>query len=91
MDHTADIVALFGVQRGPVSFQPKHWSKLRLCGYPGHSRAAADYAVGLLETRQLDLLPLVSIQLPLSQYNDGIALLERQAAIKVCFRPWQTD
>ena len=88
LDHTAEIVALFGVQREPVSFLPKHWSKLRLCGYPGHSRAAADYAVGLLTTRQLDLLPLVSVQLPLTRYNEGIDLLERQAAIKVCFRPW---
>lgn len=91
LDHTADIVALFGVQREAVSFLPRHWSKLRLCGYPGHSRAAAEYAVALLESQQLDLLPLVSVQLPLTRYNDGITMLERQDAIKVCFLPWLED
>lgn len=89
MDHTADVVALFGVQREPVMYSPKHWNKLRLCGYSGHSRAAAEYAVKLIEGGQLDLLPLISVQLPLSRYNEAIELLERQAAIKVCFRPWQ--
>lgn len=91
LDHTADVVALFGVQREPVSFTPAHWNKLRLCGYPGHSRAAAEYAVALIERGQLDLRPLVSKQLPLEGYNEGIDLLERQAAIKICFRPWASQ
>ncbi len=91
MDHTADVVALFGVQREPVSFTPAHANRLRLCGYSGHSRAAAEYAVDLISRGLLDLAPLTTIELPLERYNDGIDLLERQAAIKVCFRPWLND
>ena len=87
MDRTADVVALFGVQREDYTFTPRHYSQLRLCGYPGHSRAAAEYAVGLLECEQLDLAPLVTHHLPLEDYGRGIDLLEAQQAIKICFRP----
>jgi threonine dehydrogenase-like Zn-dependent dehydrogenase len=92
MDRTADVVALFGVQREEYAFAPRHWAGtsggLRLCGYPGHSRAAAEYAVGLLERGALDLGPLTTHELPLERYGEGIALLEQQQAIKICFRPW---
>lgn len=88
MDHTADVVALFGVQREAYSFEPRHYRGLRLCGYPGHSYAAAEYAVGLVARGGLQLAPLVTHELPLEHYREGIELLERQQAIKVCFRPW---
>jgi threonine dehydrogenase-like Zn-dependent dehydrogenase len=92
MDRTADVVALFGVQREPYTFDIRHYhgagGGLRLCGYPGHSRAAAEYAVDLLERRLLDLQPLATHEMPLERYNEGILLLEQQAAIKICFRPW---
>lgn len=92
MDRTGDVVALFGVQREPYSFDTRHWhganGGLRLCGYPGHSRAAAEYAVDLLERRLLDLAPLVTHELPLERYHEGVRLLEQQQAIKICFRPW---
>lgn len=90
MDHTLETVALFGVQREDYTFAPRHYGHLRLCGYPGHSRAAAEYAVGLMANGLLDLAPLVTHTLPLSRYGEGIDLLERQEAIKVCFRPWET-
>lgn len=89
MDHTRDVVALFGVQREDYTFAPRHYS-LRLCGYPGHSRKAAEYAVGLIGSGQLDLTPLVTHHLPLSRYNEGIDLLEKQQAIKICFHPWES-
>ena len=87
MDHTRDVVALFGVQREDYTFAPRHYS-LRLCGYPGHSRAAAEYAVELIVAGRLDLTPLVTHHLPLSRYNEGIDLLKTQQAIKICFHPW---
>jgi threonine dehydrogenase-like Zn-dependent dehydrogenase len=93
MGRTADVVALFGVQRQDYTFAPRHWSGkrggLRLCGYPGHSRQAAEYAVDLIARGVLDLAPLVTHELPLEGYMEGIALLEQQQAIKICFRPWQ--
>jgi threonine dehydrogenase-like Zn-dependent dehydrogenase len=89
MDRTADVVALFGVQRENYTFAPHHYGGLRLCGYRGHSRAAAEYAVGLMEQGKLNLAPLVTHHLPLERYAEGIDLLERQEAIKICFWPWK--
>lgn len=91
MDHTADVVALFGVQREDYTFAPRHYSGLRLCGYPGHSREAAEYAVGLMEGGQLELAPLVTHHLPLEEYGHGIDLLEAQEAIKICFHPFMVE
>ena len=89
MDHVRDTVALFGVQRESYSFAPRHYSPaLRLCGYPGHSREAAEYAVTLIEQGRLDLTPLVTHRLPLRRYDEGIDLLERQEAIKILYLPW---
>lgn len=88
MDRVRETVALFGVQREDYTFAVRHYS-LRLCGYPGHSRAAAEYAVGLIEQGKLDLAVLVTHHLPLKRYQEGIDLLEKQEAIKVCFHPWQ--
>lgn len=89
MDHVRDAAALFGVQREEYVFAPRHYRSLRLCGYRGHSREAAEYAVGLLEAGRLDLAPLSTCRLPLERYNEGIELLERQEAVKVCFLPWE--
>ncbi len=87
MDRTRETVALFGVQREDYTFAPRHYS-LKLCGYPGHSRAAAEYAVDLIEKGHLNLAPLVTHQMPLEDYGRGVDLLEKQEAIKVCFKPW---
>lgn len=91
MDHTRDTVALFGVQREEYVFAPRHYGHLRLCGYPGHSRIAAEYAVGLITAGKLDLSRLVTHHLPLERYAEGIDLLEKQQAIKVCFHPWESQ
>jgi threonine dehydrogenase-like Zn-dependent dehydrogenase len=90
MDHARDWVALFGVQRENYVFTVRHYT-LRLCGYPGHSRAAAEYAVELIRQERLDLSRLVTHHLPLSRYAEGVDLLERQEAIKVCFYPWSEN
>lgn len=90
MDHVRDTVALFGVQREAYEFAPRHYHPaLRLCGYPGHSREAAEYAVSLMDQGALSLAPLVTHRLPLERYGEGIDLLERQEAIKILFLPWE--
>ena len=89
MDHVADTVALFGVQREDYTFAPRHYSGLRLCGYPGQDYASAEYSVSLLEAGELNLAPLTTHHMTLEQYNDGIELLEKQAAVKICFWPWK--
>lgn len=87
MDHAASRVALFGVQREDYVFAPRHYGGLTLIGYPGHARSAAEFAVDLIRTGQLRLDPLISHTLPLSDYQAGIDLLERQEATKVLFLP----
>ena len=89
MDRTDDVVALFGVQREDYVYQPRHNSR-RLCGYRGHSRESAEYALDLVRRGAIDLAPLVTHRLPLERYAEGIELLEAQKAIKVCFLPWET-
>ena len=89
MDHTEEFVALFGVQHDDYTYSPRHNMNLVLCGYPMHSRAAAEYALELVEKGLLNLELLSTHQLPLAQYEDGIDLLESQQAIKICYDPWQ--
>lgn len=89
MDRTRDVVALFGVQREDYTFSARHNSGLRLCGYPGHSREAAEYALDLITRGLLNLAPLITHHLPLANYAEGIDLLEQQKAVKVCFYPWK--
>jgi len=86
MDATSDVVALFGVQREDYTYAQRHHN-LRLCGYKGHWRESAEYAVDLIERGKLDLAALVTHDLPLERYDEGIALLERQEAVKVCYWP----
>jgi threonine dehydrogenase-like Zn-dependent dehydrogenase len=87
MDHTADVVALFGVQRVDYTFAPRHYS-LTLVGYKGHSRESAEYALRLVTAGKLNLTALVTHTFPLEQYGEAIDLLEQQQAVKVCFLPW---
>ena len=87
MDHTADVVALFGVQRVDYTFAPRHYS-LTLVGYKGHSRESAEYALRLVTAGKLNLAALVTHTFPLEQYGEAIDLLEQQQAVKVCFLPW---
>lgn len=89
MDLTDDVVALFGVQREEFTYAPRH-ANLRLCGYKGHSWESAQYAVDLIEKGKLNLAPLITHNLPLERYDEGMALLEERKAIKVCYWPWES-
>ena len=42
----------------------------------------------LIERGKLDLAPLVTHDLPLERYDEGMALLEARQAIKICYWPW---
>ncbi len=86
---TRKAVSVFGVLRDPVEFGFAHWaSGIALLGYAGHSRGAAERALKLVVDGQLRLEPLVTHQLPLSRYAEGVDLLRRKQAIKVAFLPW---
>lgn len=84
MDHTIEAIALFAVQRQDYSLNHQG---LSVIGYPGHHRAAAEYALDLIVTGKLQIRPLISHQLPLEAYTEALGLLERKEALKVCFIP----
>jgi threonine dehydrogenase-like Zn-dependent dehydrogenase len=86
---THKAVALFGVLRDPVAFGLGHWGcGVALLGYGGHSREAAQRALKMVVDNRLRLEPLITHQLPLSRYAEGVELLRRRDAIKVAFLPW---
>lgn len=87
---TARAVAVFGVLRDPVEFGFNHWlSGVALLGYGNHNREAAKRALQLVTDGKLRLEPLVTHQLPLRCYAEGVELLRRKEAIKVAFLPWE--
>ncbi len=87
MDMTSHLVMLFAVQREPYTFAPRHWVGLALAGTQPHTRPAAEYALARLEAGALDLTPLVTHTLPLSDYPRGVELLKTGEALKVAFAP----
>jgi threonine dehydrogenase-like Zn-dependent dehydrogenase len=86
MDHTKEIVSLFGVQRENYTYGPGHWG-LKIFGYPGHYREAAEYALRKITDASLNLKFLVTHQMKLEEYKDAVELLKTKCAIKVCFMP----
>lgn len=86
--NTRDAVAIFGVMREPIQVGPEHWyGGFQLMMYGEHHRGAAEQALHLITEGKLDLTPLISTQLPLTQYADGVAQLTSKEAIKVLFTP----
>ncbi len=88
MDAAKEAAALFGVQRETYLYEPRHYNGLTLCGYPGHHKSAAEYALELIVQKKLQLAPLITHTLPLQNYQQGLALLQNRQAVKVCFLPW---
>lgn len=88
MTQTARVVTIFGVLRDDVGYGLRHWRRgLSLVGYGRHNRAAGERALELVCEGRLDLRPLSTHRLPLSRYAEGVGLLRRREAIKVCFLP----
>jgi len=88
MEHTRGAVALFGVLRDDVPYGWQQWrSKVDILGYGTHNRDAAERALALIEDGHLDLSTVVTHELPLSDYAEGVELLRTRQALKVCFLP----
>ena len=80
---------MFGVLREAASFGFGEWlAGVALLGYGTHNQAAAQRALQLVMQGHLQLAPLITHELPLARYAEGVELLRRKAAIKVLFRPW---
>ena len=88
MTRTKTAVAMFGVLREKVEFGFDHWyGGFALLGYGEHNRQASEQALRLILNGQLKLAPLVTQHLPLSRYAEGVELLRKKQAIKICFHP----
>lgn len=88
MARTQETVAMFGVLREKVEFGFSHWyGGFALLGYGNHNREAGEQALQLILNGQLKLAPLVTQHLPLSRYAEGVDLLRKKQAIKICFHP----
>lgn len=86
MDHTKSVVALFGVQREDYTYGLRHVG-LKLFGYPGHPREAAEYALQNVSEGSLDLGLLISHRMKLEDYEEAVRLLREKHSIKICFFP----
>ena len=89
MDRTQKALAIFGVLREQVNFGPQHWGGLWLIGYEPHTVEAARQALDLIAAGKLDLSGLISVKLPFTRYREGIEMLKRKEAVKICFQPWE--
>ena len=87
MSITDELVVLFAVQRQPYTFPPSCWGGLTLAGTRPHTREAAEFAAARLRAGQLDMAPLVTHKMRLSDYARGVELLKSQEALKVAFLP----
>jgi len=86
LHRTRRAVALFGVIRQPVRFTPELWyGGLSLIGYGEHNKAAGRRALDAVLDGSLDLRPLFTHRMPLSDYAGAVALLDSMQAIKVLF------
>jgi threonine dehydrogenase-like Zn-dependent dehydrogenase len=86
---TRKAVAVFGVLREPVEFGFAHWaSGVALLGYGSHNREAAQRALELVVDGRLRLEPLITHQLPMRCYVEGVELLRNKQVIKAVFLPW---
>jgi len=86
LDIVAKGVALFGVPHEAYRFEPRHFG-LTLYGYRGHTIEAANYAMDRLKSGGVRLAPLNTVELPLSRFAEGTALLAEQKALKVLYQP----
>ena len=81
-------VAIFGVLREDVRFGPGQWyGGFSLIGYGEHNWSSAERALEAILSEGLDLSPVITHRLPLSEYSKGIGLLDSMEAIKVLFDP----
>ena len=90
MDRTRRALAIFGVLREAIEFEPRHRrGAFALLGYGEHNRGAAERAMDHIASGRIKLRPLIGPFLPLSFYAEGVELLRQKKAIKIGFLPWE--
>ncbi|MBT3290358.1 MAG: zinc-binding dehydrogenase [Victivallales bacterium] len=88
LQRTVRAVCIFGVLRETVEFKAAYWGGRSLFGYEPHNVGAAQRALDLIAEGKLDLTDMITAKLPFTRYNEGIEMLKRKEATKICFLPW---
>ncbi len=88
LERTNRAVCIFGVLRETIEFKAAYWGGRSLFGYEPHNVGAAQRALDLIAAGQLDLTGMVTAKLPFTRYMEGIEMLKRKEATKICFLPW---
>jgi len=88
LERTNRAVCIFGVLRETIEFKAAYWGGRSLFGYEPHNVGAAKQALALIAAGKLDLTDMVTAKLPFTRYTEGIELLKRKEATKICFLPW---
>ena len=83
-------VSLLGIFRGPVPIRLNEdiiFRRLRVYGITGRKVMSTWYTVSrLIAGRRLNLLPLITHELPLDEYRKGFELMESGKCGKIVFK-----
>ena len=91
LDIVQEKIIIFGVPRSTIRYSYTPWKNgvaLQGHGVGSVRSQSGEYAVHLLTTRQVTTKPLISEVLPMSEYAQGIDLLQKsKAVLKVSYVP----
>ena len=89
LEHTAGKMVIFSVPSGPFATPTatrRSGTAIQYTRTP--NGRTSRFARNLLVSRQVDVRPLLTHQLPLERFDQGIELLQQKRAIKVSFTLW---
>ncbi len=91
MVRTGGVLNLFagfsGSPTPPIDVNAIHYGEIIVTGTSGSNAFHTLEALKLMKSRQIDLTPLISHQLPLSEIHHGLEIVERREGMRVVIRP----
>jgi threonine 3-dehydrogenase len=89
LEHTAGRLVIFSVPSGPVLLPTATRRQATSIHYTRTPNGRTSrFARNLLVSGQVNVKPLLTHELPLERFDEGIALMQRKEAIKVTFTLW---
>ena len=89
LEHTAGKLVIFSVPSGPVLLPTATRRQATSIQYTRTPNGRTSrFARNLLVSGQVNVKPLLTHELPLERFDEGIALMQRKEAIKVTFTLW---
>jgi threonine dehydrogenase-like Zn-dependent dehydrogenase len=89
LEHTAGKLVIFSVPSGPVLLPPATRRQATQIVYTRTPNGRTSrFARNLLVSGEVNVKPLLTHELPLERFDEGIGLMQRREAIKVSFTLW---